>query len=547
MAMASLGIWVAFALAVATFHCRTTWADFLVLVQRIRCYFRPTGTSAGGDSAKRVDEAMDWIREESYVVTARFAQHLNVACVIAVPLVYDRDFMTFAFMMFANSLLYSLHWLVSAGRSHVSVARLRCFYAVMYTVLVVAHWMGPQSYDAHSSAHMKCLEAAQLVSILVFADSRTHMVGQLVLALTEVCRHIVNRGWERAELAATIHAQLVFSVLLIIAAIVFELILRGRVAAQFQHADAESLVSSFRTLLGGISDAELLLNDELKIEASTGLSRILLSGNVWEGAAFGDLLSRDREEQLRFQAFMSRGVHDSQPTSPATAPCLRVSFCTAQQQRVGVDLYHVQVPHLYGCEGAYHLLALKMDLESPALPEAVPAQIPSVAVRTSTSHGLQSRASSRASSATEGSLLPGLPHLKELMLVVDPQQSHELLQVHMQYQEGGRRQDSTPEVSLRQFVRPTEWQTISSQVRQFASRARSGNTQKDDLGKVWVRMIDNPGKYMRACDAKMSFKDRGTGGHVWIHLRKFRSCGERSVGRPSELGDVEEHTEESSE
>ena len=68
--------------------------------------------------------------EESYVVTARFAQHLNVACVIAVPLVYDRDFMTFAFMMFANSLLYSLHWLVSAGRSHVSVARLRCFYAV---------------------------------------------------------------------------------------------------------------------------------------------------------------------------------------------------------------------------------------------------------------------------------------------------------------------------------------------------------------------------------------------------------------------------------
>ena len=110
------------------------------------------------------------------------------------------------------------------------------------------------------------------------ADSRTHMVGQLVLALTEVCRHIVNRGWERAELAATIHAQLVFSVLLIIAAIVFELILRGRVAAQFQHADAESLVSSFRTLLGGISDAELLLNDELKIEASTGLSRILLSG-----------------------------------------------------------------------------------------------------------------------------------------------------------------------------------------------------------------------------------------------------------------------------
>ncbi|CAE7697458.1 unnamed protein product [Symbiodinium sp. CCMP2592] len=490
---------------------------------------------------------MDRIREENYVVTTRLAQHLNVACVIAVPLVYDGDFMTFAFMMFANSLLYSMHWLVSAGRIHVSVARLRCSYALLYTVMAVAHWMGPQSYDAHSSAHMKCLAAAQLVSILVFADSRTHIVGQLVLALTEVCRHIVNRGWERAELTATIHAQLVFSGLLIIAAVVFELILRGRVAAQFQHADAEALVSSFRTLLGGISDAELLLNDELKIEASTGLSRILLSGNVWEGAAFKDLLSQNSEEQLRFQAFMSRGGHDSQPTSPATAPCLRVSLCTAQQQRVGVDLYHVQVPHLYGCVDAYHLLALKMDLESSALPEAVPAEIPSVAARTSTGYSLRSGASSRASSVTEGSLLPGLPHLKELMLVVDPHESHEVLQVHMQYKEGRRRQDSTPEVTLRHFVRPTEWHTISSQVRQFARQGRSGNTEMDDLGKLWVRMIDNSGKYMQARDAKMSFKDRGAGGHVWIHLRQFRSCEQRSVGGPSELADVKEHTEECSE
>ena len=28
------------------------------------------------------------------------------------------------------------------------------------------------------------------------------------------------------------------------------------------------------------------------------------------------------------------------------------------------------------------------------------------------------------------------------------------------------------------------------------SPTRSGNTQKDDLGKVWVRMIDNPGKHL---------------------------------------------------
>ncbi|CAE7235422.1 unnamed protein product [Symbiodinium natans] len=504
---------------------------------------------------------MDRIRVESSVVTTRLVQHLNVGCVIAVPFLYDSsDSVIFAFMLLANCFLYALHWSVATGRFRPSIAGLRGVWVLNYSLLVVGHWVGPQSHDVHSSAHIKILEAAQIVGILVFVDRQTHMDGQLLLALTEVCRHIVNRGWERTELFATIHAQVVFSGLLIIAAIVFEITLRGRVAAQFQRADAETLVSSFRTLLRGICDAELLLNDRLKIEAGTGLSRILLSEDEWEGATFQDLLSEDSEEQQRFQKFISK-EDDDQQTAPATAPCLRVSFRTAQQQRVGVDLYHVQVPHLYGCADAYHLLALKIDPET-IVPEAVPAQIPSVTLGTMNSTGRRprSRASSMASSAVEGSMVRGLPHLSELMLVVDAEQRHEVVQVHVQYKENQRqeagREGNAREVdalpTLRQFVRPTEWQTVCSHVRQVVNGGKSGNTEKFRLGKVWVRMMDDPRKYMQARESTLHFKDSGAAGQVWMHLRCFRSHEERSgrsarsarsVGR-SELGDVEEHPEE---
>ena len=552
MAMAHFDARVAFGLVLATFHWRTTWADAFCLVQEGLRYLRPAGSSAGG-SVKRVNEAMDRMREESYVVTARLAQHLNVACVISVPLVYDGDIVIFVGMMFVNLSLYSMHWLLSTGRLHLSCRGLRCLFGFFYLLLLASHWIGPQSYGVEASSHLRALEASQMISILVFVDGRTHVCGQLVLALSEVCRHVLNHGWEPMALVLTIHGQLIFSGLLVISAIVLEFTLRGRVAAQFQHSDAESLVSSFRTLLRGISDAELLLDDKLRIEASTGLSHILLSGNAWEGIAFQQLLSQDNEEKLRFQSFISREREGDKQTE-ATPSCLRVSLQTAQQQRVGVDLFHVQVPRLYGCTDAYHLLAMKMDAESIVPPEAAPAQNPPVTLRSMSSVGHAPRSAS-SQTPSEGSLLPSLPHLSELVLVVDGHRQQEVVQVHVQYkqpqrprreEEGNLRNPAETFPTLRQFVRPTEWQSVSSQLHQFATRVRSGNLQNGSLGKVWIRMLDNPRKYMQARHSSLSFRDRGAEGQVWVHLQDFRNSEERGH-RPSELGEVSEGLDEEQE
>ncbi|CAE6933260.1 unnamed protein product [Symbiodinium sp. CCMP2592] len=190
---------------------------------------------------------------------------------------------------------------------------------------------------------------------------------------------------------------------------------------------------------------------------------------------------------------------------------------------------------------------MKMDAESIVVPEATPAQIPSVSFRSmkSAGHGPRSAASSRTSTS-EGSLLPSLPHLSELILVVGADRRQEVVQVHVQYteprrrparREGSTRNPAETFPTLRQFVRPTEWQTVSNGLQQFANRARSGNLQEGSLGKVWIRMLDNPSKYMQARRSSLSFRDRGAEGQASLG----RSANIPTKSR-NELGTFYGHT-----
>ena len=212
-------------------------------------------------------------------MTARLAQHVNFVALVSMPFAYKGEGIKLAGMMLITIFLYLFHLLLAARRIRFSGQGLRHYFGFAYLILIGAPWLVPVN-ASQSAAHMKMMEASQFISIMVFLDSRVHIPGQVVVCLSEICRHVVHNGWDETSLPHTVCAQLVFSGLLITASISAESQLRGRLSAQLQIADAESLVSSFRMLLRGISDAELLLNGNFEIQAGTGLDRILLSGST---------------------------------------------------------------------------------------------------------------------------------------------------------------------------------------------------------------------------------------------------------------------------
>ncbi|CAE7022044.1 unnamed protein product [Symbiodinium natans] len=546
---------VAFVLVVCIFHGRTTWADAMALAAQWshpRQMLSTSGASNNGALEKRVDAGMDRVREESYVMTARLAQHVNFVALVSMPFAYKGEGIKLAGMMLITIFLYLFHLLLAARRIRFSGQGLRHYFGFAYLILIGAPWLVPVN-ASQSAAHMKMMEASQFISIMVFLDSRVHIPGQVVVCLSEICRHVVHNGWDETSLPHTVCAQLVFSGLLITASISAESQLRGRLSAQLQIADAESLVSSFRMLLRGISDAELLLNGNFEIQAGTGLDRILLSGKkTWEGSFFQDLLAPDIEEKERFLKFMSRQDVDLQSATRmgGTPPCLRVSLASSRQQRVGVDIFHVLVPDLYGCANAFHLLAVKVDAESTTVPEAAPARfsMPTRHAFLPAARPSSLPSSRRSVASDEPSWLRSPEHLHELVLVVDPQWQ-ELLQVHMQYKErqaGSGLRAMRP--TLQQLVRPTDWPTVSSNLRHYVLQARQGDLNATRLGTLWIRTLNDSSKYMQATQTTMSFKDgegRGPSGQVWLHLRGFQHL--KTPPAPSDLDEVSEIASEHAE
>ncbi|CAK9058402.1 unnamed protein product [Durusdinium trenchii] len=60
-------------------------------------------------------------------------------------------------------------------------------------------------------------------------------------------------------------SQLFIFVVSISSSLVFDLLLRGRIRARFHTADAESLVTSFRRVLRGVCDGEVLLASQMNV------------------------------------------------------------------------------------------------------------------------------------------------------------------------------------------------------------------------------------------------------------------------------------------
>jgi hypothetical protein len=132
------------------------------------------------------------------------------------------------------------------------------------------------------------------------------------------------------------------------------------------------MVSSFRRMLRGVSDGEVLLNEEMHVcEDADCLKHLLMTQGNFQGKHFERLLVP--EEICRFQEFLKQSMAEERKPEEErtkTPPCLRISLRGASDIRVGVDLWHVLMPGRK--DGMLHLLVLREDSEARAtLPNAM--------------------------------------------------------------------------------------------------------------------------------------------------------------------------------
>ena len=378
----------------------------------------------------------------------------------------------------------------------------------------------------------RAVSVYHFIACVCCVDSSVHVPGSLLMLLGRTCHGFMVHGKEFNVIEfAFDHGA--FAILVIISSVVLEQTLRDRLAAQFRNLDAESMISAFRQMLRAVCDGEVLLDDNLRIQEGAGcLNRLLSSSDCLDKKFFPDLLFQDSDELERFQKFILQPLDLDSSPARLPAPCLRLSLQSSDSQRAGVDVYHVTLQHLAGCEGSYHLLGLKLDVESQAIPDAAHE-----------SAGMDSLcasppARSQASSRSGGALLQRVSKMEEVMMLVRDRDPQPVSQIHLKYRESSSSaQGDSRMPDLRSLIRPTDWETIRAPI----ARHAAGDHCSMELPRIWAKAFEQSG-YVQA--RRVSLKPcqdaaRSRRGYLWLHLRDLRFEAKQRRA-PSELADLVE-------
>lgn len=326
---------------------------------------------------------------------------------------------------------------------------------------------------------------SRVLMSVIFMDTRTAIPAQLVLLVAETGVHAIQHTLSESVLFAWM--QTLVSSSIIAFSCVLEFWVTSHISALL---DTESMVSSFRRMLRGASDGEVLLTEDMTVcEDTDCLKHLLMTQGNFKGKNFERLLVP--EQVGRFRDFLKQSTAEAEKPEDQrtkTPPCLRLTLRGASDIRVGVDLWHVLMPRK---DGMIHLLALREDSEAKAtVPDAVNA----------TSHGIQKlqrhddsfRGSSESSSQSQQSstsLLQNFPELSEMTLCVDAN-THwfDVEQAHLSFLRQPQSSDSSMP-SLRRLVRPTDWETVRSKLKTLPESLEMRLRLVDDSKKSMVAQV----------------------------------------------------------
>lgn len=486
----------------------TSKSDMKFIVEWLRQAFAPTPTEKVKDNSRnaRVSESMREARLKTYVMLSRLFVHTTVPVLLFLlsDLLKHPSAMGWirtGFLLF----VYTLHWAVASSTLRPMPHQIRGVSTGWYTMMVAFALLvpcHPTGRDAIFFLGFKI--GSRLTMAACFMDTKLSLVFQALISLASLASDlpIHSTGHDAFMLLAMEMQHFVGAMTL---SATLEFLIRSRIHALLDVADAETLVSSFQHVLRGICDGDILLNSNMAIHGpGECLQHLLMNRASLHGKAFKMLLPPD--ERQRFADFIdvstkaalepAAGVRATPPT------CLRISLCGASNTRVPADIFHVPVPHLFGAENPYHLLAISVDSDSrnPPLTE----DIPDMARILERSERQRSKtASSSGSLATASSAWEPLPELAGLMLLVNGSSPFlDIEQAHFSFERpvGDEEGESSTIPSLRKDCRRTDWESIKRKIDRFTS----GEGAAQELRSICFRMPGDRRRYLKAKCVQMS-------------------------------------------
>ncbi|CAK9059330.1 unnamed protein product [Durusdinium trenchii] len=354
--------------------------------------------------------------------------------------------------------------------------------------------------------------ACRFYLVFAFLDPWLTIPFQIFYTTAQIFVYLVFFQVDGAELQALCFTQFFIWGISTASSVFIDMALRGRIYAQLDSADAESLVSGFRRVLRGACDGEGLLDNHMNVaQESECLKHLILTDVSLKGRSFQHLLADD-EEQNRFAKFIEAsteefGVADSKDA--ACPLCFRVSLLGSAGIRVGADIYHVPVPGLFGAEEPYHIIAFKEDPESRPHPDAEEDAVPAVLLNNAARQNqvkvvTQDSKSMLSASSGHSSCFDACVELQQMTLLVDVDtELHDVEKAHLNFARPDEQAEQTADPPsalqsnmpcLRKLVKPTDWEKVRSSVVRYVDKAlRDPTIPPQTLSKMTVKLPGHGG------------------------------------------------------
>ncbi|CAK9057996.1 Reverse transcriptase domain-containing protein [Durusdinium trenchii] len=544
--MFAMETWAMFGIVIVVFvlaplHWRRLAANDLADLQQ---WFRERRESADDSLVcpknNRVEEEMAQLRKKHFKLFSRC--FLHVCFPLWFLLLYQAwttpgiDSLTWAI---CGLVCYAFFTVITPHHLELTPRQLKfiALFSHMSTLMCIVStaWSDPWVRFTKQGIH----SATRFCLVLVHLDPKMTIPFQVLYTVVEVFLHVCvteeDDFWR--QVVAFTFVQIFILVITIASSMFIDMGLRGRIYAQLDTADAESLLSSFRRVLRGVCDGDVLLDSQMNVDQeSQCLRHLILTDVSLKGKSFEHLLVDD-EQLTRFRKFIeaSNDIYQAPDTEDSAPPlCLRVSFRDSAGIRVAADIYHVPVPGLFGAQDPYHLIAFKEDPESRPQPEAADDAVPSVLLPQCHVEPRSLHAESRSmlsGSTGRSSQLRFCDELREMALLVDvDSELQDVTEVHVRFQRGEQPSSDLPSAlrstmpCLRKLVKPSEWEKVRSKARRFTERSFLDPTLQSRVLKQMTLQLPGHSGWLVAEATFTRFLNEGSlpGRKVWLHLEGFR-------------------------
>ncbi|CAK9091757.1 unnamed protein product [Durusdinium trenchii] len=457
----------------------------------------------------RVEEEMMKLRQRNYQLFSRCLSHL--ALVLAIGWMHKAfktgglESTTCAVSFIAG---YIQHLVIGTKLVDCTPWKLQSLSYLMHTLTLLILLVTASQNASSFTLQQGFVTACRFLLVLAFLDPRTSIPFQVLYTTAQVFVYLICVEEQGLELELLCFTQLFVFVVATASSLFIDMALRGRIYAQLDSADAESLVSGFRRVLRGACDGEVLLDNHMNVaQESECLKHLILTDVSLKGRSFQHLLVED--EQARFGEFIEASTQAfGRPDSKDSAcpSSLRISLRTSAGIRVGADICHVPVPGLFGAEEPYHIIAFKEDPESRPHPDAEEDAVPAVLLNNAARQNqvkvvTQDSKSMLSASSGHSSCFDACVELQQMTLLVDVDtELHDVEKAHLNFARPDEQAEQTADPPsalqsnmpcLRKLVKPTDWEKVRSSIARYVDNALQDRTipppdlEQDDCKAPW--------------------------------------------------------------